>query len=262
MSKHFVDQALALVQDQITKRLNSVIGRLPAAARLLKDLAAAGDRVVKSIEPNKELTDTFHMSVVDVLDELRAIRSGYSTNGQTVSLDEQANSAVESLQKALDVFGERFEKAVKAESDIEALGSLRVLREMLTKALNWEGAGAATPAIHKDPFQTDKTSEQESAVALQTAASGDRPVLTDPGSTSAPTPPQGSIMAIAAQNAGVAPVLKSDEGEIQWPRDMARKGFHSGRDPRFAAAAAAVEKANEPTFEEWPLDMGHKARRR
>lgn len=263
MSKQHVEQALVLVQDQITKRLNALVAQLPQSAKVLKDLASVGERVIKNLEPNKELHETFHMAISDVLANLAAIRSGYATNGQEVSLDEMAKAA-QSPDQAMSLFGSRFVPAVKSASDFEALGTLRVLRDVLSKSLNWEApTSASTPTVHKDPMQTDKTLENGSIAAMQTAASGDKPILTDPGSTSGEVPAPGSIMAIAATNSGPADVLKSEEDpEIVWPRDMAKGGFVSGKNGTFADALAAVQKSNEPVFEGWDFDMGRKGRRR
>lgn len=244
MSKNVIQQALDLVNDQISKRLRSTISKMKDASRLMSDLTAAGERIAKSWDGVQEVPNEFRMGVVEVLAVLDAFRSGYASNGTEVSQDQQAQLA-KSQTDALALFDARFVPAVKADSDGEALGVLRGLRELLTKALNWESTGGSNPAIHKDPMQSDKTKVEGSIEALQTPSSDGSEVLRK-DETVAP--------AVVVK---AAPVVE----QISWPRDLAKKGFHGATNPAFTAAAEAVEKAGENAETVWPLDLAPRARR-
>lgn len=224
MSKHNLEQAMALVQGQITRRLQSSIAKLRGAADLLRDLVAAGERVTKGFDEVKEMSPEFCAGVDQVMTVLEPFRSG-------VALDDQAKAA-ETPELAVALFGERFVPTVKSENDAEALATLRVLREVITKALNWEASAGGMPKVTKDPFQTTPTTET------------------------------GSIAAVAASNAGDKAVLSKTDEPVHWPQDMAKQSFHASTNPAFAAAAEAVQKSGEKPLEDWPFDMAPRRARR
>lgn len=227
-SKNHIEQALALVQTQITKRLTVSLLALTPAARLLSDLGAAGSKMTKSFSDISEVGPEFHKGVVEVMNALTPILSCLGTNVDEVLKDEKAEK-VSNPDEAMALFDERFVEAVKSESAVQALGTLRVLKAILQKNLNWQSSGQPTPSIDKDPFQTT------------------------------PTKVEGSIEALQAQNSGPAPVLRKSDDSVYWPRDMAARTVSA---TLFGDAVAAVVKSEEPTDAVWDFDMAPKARRR
>lgn len=247
MSKNVIEQALVLVQNQITKRLRSSISKLRGVSTLLSALTVTGERQAKSFNDIKEMGSEFHMGVVEVLATLDAFRSGYASNHE-VTMDEQAATTVTSKSddQVLALFDARFAPAVKAESDSEALGALRVLREVLSKALNWESTGSVTPTIIAEPdATTPPTSTPGSIEALQAANSGDAEVLRK-----------------ADEARKAAEAKKAAGDEVVWARDMAKKSFTGGKNLALAGALDAVIKSEEPADAAWPLfDMAPRSRR-
>lgn len=275
MSKSVIEQALNLVEGQIAKRLHSVVVELPAAIQTMKELNAAATRLSKSWDGMSEVPDAFHMGVLEVLSTLDAFRSGYSSNANqsqgTVSQQfylptsiagvAKGAADVKTEEEALKLFDEHFVAAVKSESNVEALGIFRVLRDTLRKDVF--SSGQPTPAS-TEPDAALRTLAEGSSVAEQAANSGPAPHLREASTLHAPHPTTvASIEELQAQNSGSTSgsYHKAETDEVRWELDMAKKGIIKASSA-LPAASAAIEKSDEIEFKGWPMDLAARPARR
>lgn len=255
VSKSVIDQALSLIEGQIAKRLHSVVGELPAAIQTLKELNAAAVRLEKSWDGMSEVPNEFQMGVLEVLSTLDAFRSGYAMNADqsqgTVSQQfflptsiagvAKAAAEVKTEDEALKLFDEHFVAAVKSTSNVDALGTFRVLRDMLQRKDIAFGA-LATPAS-TEPDAALRTSESGSIEAEQAANT------------------TGATNFKKAEDAPAAPASAASQTEVRWERDMAKRGVIKAS-AALPAASEAIEKSEEVPFAGWPMDMAPRAARR
>lgn len=211
--------AIQFVKGEIAKRMARCLKRLPQATQLLADLSESAGMVQKGQTAIEDMGPQFNKGIKQVLDDIYGFLSGYSSNGEQIVTGEAMNKAAETFEGAMGAFDANFSKLVElpadATSDATALAGLRelyaTLKSMLDKSLNWQDTGGANPSIHKDPFQTDKTKETGSVVAIATAASG--PVN---GILKSDAPERAAL-----QKAAEAVFKASEENLVEaWPLDL------------------------------------------